>query len=94
MKINVESYCGGYCGACPILMKTTTGKIDELVVEFGVAEEDIACYGCKSEQLPKHWCRTCYIKSCCIENGYGTCVDCDDYPCKPIKVFRNEKDRE
>ena len=92
MKSYVDTYCGGYCGACPIFMKTTSGKIDELVVEFGVPAEDIACYGCRSEQLSKDWCRDCFIKTCCREKGIDTCVECDDYPCKRLNVFRDNKD--
>ena len=63
----MKSYVDTYCGACPIFMKTISGKIDELVVEFGVPAEEIACYGCRSEQLSKDWCRDCFIKTCCRE---------------------------
>jgi hypothetical protein len=73
-------------------MKTASGKIDELVVEFGVPAEEIACYGCRSEQLSKDWCRDCFIKTCCREKGIDTCVECNDYPCKDLIVFRERKD--
>ncbi len=91
MKCSIETYCGGYCGACPTYFKTINGTIQDLAYDLGRPVEDIACYGCKSEQVSNDWCRDCFIKACCIEKEFDTCIECDIYPCNRITHFQNDK---
>jgi len=62
-----DGYCGVYCGACPTLLATKAGKIDE----------GLQCYGCKSEK-PTGFCSTCGIKACAQGKGYEFCNQCSD----------------
>ncbi len=61
------SYCGVYCGACPVLLATKAGKLSD----------DQQCYGCKSEK-PTEFCTTCGIKACAISKGFEFCNQCDE----------------
>lgn len=82
MKINPDSYCGIYCGACSILMHGETGRADGFVDCLGgVPARAIACGGCKSDS---RWagCVTCGFRDCVREKGVAHCADCADYPCK------------
>lgn len=65
MDFVLDGYCGVYCGACPILLATRAGKLDE-------AQQ---CYGCKSEK-PTGFCSTCGIKACAHHKGYEFCNQC------------------
>jgi hypothetical protein len=67
MEYVLDGYCGVYCGACPNMLATKAGKIDE-------ARQ---CYGCKSEK-PTGFCATCGIKACALCKGYEFCDQCDD----------------
>lgn len=67
MDFVLHGYCGVYCGACPILLATKAGKIDD-------AQQ---CYGCKSEK-PTGFCATCGIKACAQRNGYEFCGQCEE----------------
>jgi hypothetical protein len=81
-KINPDTYCGIYCGACSVLMHGETGRADGFAGCLGsVPKEEIACGGCKSGTLYAG-CRMCSFRDCALEKGVAHCVDCADYPCK------------
>lgn len=65
MAYVLDSYCGVYCGACPVLLATRAGTLNE----------DQQCYGCKSKE-PTGFCETCGIKACAISKGYEHCIQC------------------
>ncbi|TCL62383.1 uncharacterized protein DUF3795 [Hydrogenispora ethanolica] len=85
-----NGYCGLYCGACPVFMKTQNGQIEQLAAELGTPVVEVACFGCKSNQVAK-WCRDdCPIKKCSQEKGHDYCIECDDYLCKDLMEFRDD----
>lgn len=70
ININLVSYCGFYCGACPKFIK----------------EE---CDGCKGDNAK---CaigyKSCKVRSCCIENEFSSCADCNKYEStKECKIY-------
>jgi hypothetical protein len=67
MDYVMDGYCGVYCGACPVLLATRAGKIDD-------AQQ---CYGCKSAK-PTGFCATCGIKACAQRKGYQLCDQCSE----------------
>ena len=84
--------CGNDCTACPRYTASPYEKSSEQLHETAllwmkigyrdhvVANEEIACLGCK----PENWCRYHVIK-CCAEKGIKTCEECDDYPCSNMQ---------
>lgn len=67
MDYILHGYCGIYCGACPTLLTTKAGNIDETR----------RCYGCKSEK-PTGFCATCGIKACAQGKGFEFCNQCGE----------------
>jgi len=67
MDFILDCYCGVYCGACPVLLATKSGKLGE----------DQQCFGCKSEK-PTGFCATCSIKTCAESKGFEFCVECTE----------------
>jgi hypothetical protein len=66
-KYVLDGYCGVYCGACPVMLATRAGKIDD-------AQQ---CYGCKSLK-PTGFCTTCGIKTCAQHKGIEFCHQCNE----------------
>lgn len=92
MEGKVETFCGGYCGACPLYMATMHGTIDALSIAINKPAEMILCYGCKSGHVAKEWCEDCFIKRCCLEKQIDTCIECSTYPCSELIEFQNRED--
>ena len=67
MEYILDGYCGVYCGACPTMLATKAGILDERH----------QCYGCKSEK-PTGFCNTCGIKACAINKGFNFCLECTE----------------
>jgi len=67
MEFILHGYCGVFCGACPNLLATRDGRIDETR----------QCFGCKSLK-PTGFCKTCGIKACAQHKGYDLCGQCTD----------------
>lgn len=80
------AYCGLYCGACPSYQNT------QKVVPINYDKKNFyeACEGCNSD-LNTSWCGPCEIKKCNKEKNIRVCIDCNDYPCKKITDFINDK---
>ena len=78
MDYVMDAYCGLYCGACPNLLATKTGKAKN------------QCHGCKSEQ-PTSYCLTCTIKACAIQKGFEFCSQCSEFStCAQIQKFAQD----
>jgi hypothetical protein len=74
----MDGYCGLYCGACPVMVKTKNG------------EGDNPCFGCKSEHPAGH-CADCAIKKCASAKGYDFCNECRSLSqCELIKQFASD----
>lgn len=65
MDYVLDGYCGVYCGACPVMLATRAGSL----------EDDRQCYGCKSGK-PTGFCETCELKACAIRKGFEICIEC------------------
>lgn len=95
-KLNYDSYCGIYCGACDIIQAYKTGKkhkissfwSEENIRKYHSAMGNdisghscaIHCHGCKSDSLFIN-CSFCKIRECAINKKLEHCIDCSDYPC-------------
>lgn len=86
MKFKHDAYCGLYCGACLIFIRTENGTIGEMAAEMNMSPEELSCYGCKSEKNSP-WCGTCSIKTCAQEKGMEFCNTCGDYVCRNLQDF-------
>lgn len=91
MKSSIETYCGGFCGACPFYVKTKSGEIKDLAYKLLKPVDDIACFGCKSKKRFNDLSRNCAIRCCCIKKEIESCIECDSYPCKDYLNFLNDK---
>ena len=77
-----DSYCGLYCGACSIFMRTQADEADQ-----ATDQNAPDCHGCKSGQTAPH-CNSCEIRSCAGHRGLEFCSECPEYPCKRLLSFK------
>lgn len=89
MDYRYDTYCGLYCGACPILRANRQGVVEEQAAEWKTTPEEITCHGCKSSVV-FGYCRTCEMKACAAERELEACVECGDYPCERVTAFRDD----
>lgn len=81
--------CGLYCGVCGILIAHRDGNDkfkERLAPIYGCTPEEIACRGCRSDEVFK-FCRSCPIKQCNLLNQYEGCHQCREFPCPLIDAF-------
>jgi predicted RNA-binding Zn-ribbon protein involved in translation (DUF1610 family) len=90
MDYRYDTYCGLYCGACPVLVANQKGTVDELAREFEANPAELVCAGCKSDTLAP-FCADCRFIPCAREKGVEFCVGCDEYPCERLTEFRDDK---
>jgi hypothetical protein len=85
-------YCGLYCPSCIdfIVNNFDNSKIIELSVRSNKSVEEIICEGCRSNKL-KSDCEFCEIRNCAQERQINFCSECEEYPCKRLKKFKNQK---
>ncbi len=77
-----DTYCGLYCGACGLLLKTKKGER---------IEDDLKCGGCKSHLLSRY-CEKCDIRDCASSREIEFCFLCDEYPCSKLLDFKEDTD--
>ena len=82
-----DSYCGLYCGACELFLATQNGTLDILAEQRNMTPEELRCYGCKSGKNSTY-CTSCSIKQCAREKHFEFCVQCQNYPCDPLRAFQ------
>lgn len=90
MKPRYDSYCGIYCGACPILAANEKGVVEEKAGDWELDAKDIVCRGCKSKTLAAY-CKDCVMRLCARDRGFEFCVECDDYPCGTVMAFQRDR---
>ena len=90
MNSRYDTYCGLYCGACPVLRANEENRVAKQAEEWKTQPEEITCHGCKSDVL-SGYCRSCEIKACAVEKGLEFCVDCTEYPCACLVAFRDDE---
>jgi hypothetical protein len=83
--------CGLFCPACTLYIATKEepARLAQLSRLFGIAEEEIKCFGCHSEKRGPY-CQTCVMIRCSEEKGLDFCGQCDEYPCDDLKSFQAE----
>jgi hypothetical protein len=84
------TYCGLYCGACPILAANERGEVEKRAAEGGVKPEVLRCLGCKSETIAV-FCVDCEMRQCARDRGIDSCGECGEYPCKMLESFRADE---
>ena len=87
----LAAVCGLYCEACTLYIATTEdpARLKLLADRFGISEEDIKCYGCRSHRRGPY-CAVCKMYKCAEEKGLDFCSDCSDYPCEILQKFQAE----
>jgi hypothetical protein len=90
MSYRYDTYCGLYCGSCPLLQANQKGTVEEIAKREKMKPGDLECHGCKSDRVAV-FCRDCTFKSCAAERGHEFCVECDDYPCEELVKFRSDE---
>jgi hypothetical protein len=88
----LAAVCGLYCGACSLYIATTEdpARLTKLAAMFGVSEEAVKCYGCRSDKTSPH-CEKCKMAACATGQGIEFCVECKVYPCDELKKFQAER---
>ncbi|KPK70022.1 hypothetical protein AMJ82_04235 [candidate division TA06 bacterium SM23_40] len=90
MELRYDSYCGLYCGACPVLRANRDGRVEEVAGEWKMKPEDLRCHGCKTETLSS-FCTSCDIKKCAEDEDVEFCFDCSEFPCKRLVAFKDDE---
>ena len=88
------AYCGIYCPECSFRVAYETQSREHL---FSMpkkydsfknkALEDCKCDGCKQINI----CGDCDIKDCAISKKIEHCGECQDFPCKILLDFANDR---
>ena len=97
IKKEILAPCGLYCGVCAIYIadRTDNLKFKEAIAKSKVYRafvntiEDVKCRGCQSENINEifGYCRECKIRDCVQKNGFVSCHECKDVPCKWLESF-------
>lgn len=89
-KFRYDSYCGLYCGACPVLVANQKDEVEKTAKEWKMKPEEIKCSGCKTD-TNSVFCIDCEIKHCAEKQKVEFCFVCDEFPCSRITEFRNDE---
>ena len=89
MKSRYDTYCGLYCGACPVLLANENDEVEKKAREWGMKPEELRCWGCKSGYTGVY-CADCELKQCAEAKNIEFCFRCDHYPCERLVVFQND----
>lgn len=81
--------CGLFCAGCSLYIASTEdpARLKRLAGQFHLSEEDVRCYGCRSEKRGPY-CQTCKMITCAAEKGVEFCGACAEYPCAALKEFQ------
>lgn len=90
MEERYDSVCGIYCGACYVLAARKRNNLEAIAEMQNCRPEQLICYGCKSGQVSE-FCRPCELRSCAESKGHEFCIECDEFPCKMIETFLEQK---
>ena len=93
MKLRYDTYCGLNCGACPVGLaneQENEGALQKMAGEWEVTREEVSCTGCKTDSIAP-FCARCKMRACAMEKEIEFCNECDEFPCKVITDFSNDK---
>ncbi len=92
MEKRMIAHCGLDCMACEARIATQAGdqmKMAEVAAQWSaqfqvdVKAEDVVCDGCRMDgRRSAHCGHGCEIRRCCLDRGFGTCIECADFPCE------------
>jgi hypothetical protein len=92
--INRLAYCGIYCDQCSFLSAYETNDrkhLQQLPSEYFErhSEKELSeffCPGCKGDNI----CGDCKMKECGMEKKFGSCAECDVFPCDELNGFAQD----
>jgi hypothetical protein len=101
MQLEKDSYqpdkklvavCGLFCPACwvHIAQRESLEKRKKIAESFRVPVEALKCDGCRAKHRSAY-CNTCKMSACAEEKGLEFCIECEEYPCDPLKEFQAGK---
>ncbi len=90
MSYRFETYCGLYCGACPVSLANQAGDLAPLAAAWGRSVAELQCGGCKSGERAV-FCADCEFVTCAEARGVEFCFECDDYPCPRLVAFSRDE---
>jgi hypothetical protein len=90
MDYRYDSFCGLYCGSCPVLLAVKKGTIEEFAKRENMTPEDLECHGCKTMNRAL-FCKDCPFARCALERGIKSCIECVEYPCEELKKFQADE---
>ena len=82
--------CGIDCQVCDAYIATQTDDealwqklADNYLKNFGKAIplDQLACDGCGEKGRHIGFCAVCEIRLCAFDKGFGTCAECESFPC-------------
>ena len=81
--------CGLYCEACSLYIATAEDpvRLKRLATRFQSSEEEIKCYGCRSNKRSP-LCMQCTFSACAANRNIDFCGECELYPCDDLKRFQ------
>lgn len=87
------AYCGLNCNECPIYLASVSQNTAEqirLANEYSTdtgkfSKEDMYCLGCHSDTISQKMCGNCEIRLCSAKKSYGSCAECDEFPCSTLE---------
>lgn len=90
--LKMLAYCGLYCEQCS--SRVAVAERDPAHLELFLAKyretrpelSDWECEGCKGRNI----CGPCAIKDCAAAKGFGSCADCDSFPCDAVSTFETD----
>lgn len=90
---NLVSACGLYCGACGIYLATQENdheRILQYAVVLNQSYEETLCDGCGAFRKSLHCSKMCSFIKCKHLKAVDLCVECDDFPCQELNVFKSK----
>ena len=88
---NLAAVCGLFCPACTLFIGTAENEPQRLkaVADVYHTTPDVwECQGCRSEKR-SYFCKNeCKMVDCAKEKGIDFCVECDEYPCHELRIFK------
>jgi len=87
----LAAVCGLYCRACSVFIATMEDpeRLKRLAAQFQWSEEEIKCYGCRSDKRCPYCEVKCKMFACATERGIDFCSECGEFPCEDLKKFQS-----
>jgi len=89
------AYCGIDCAKCDSYRATQSGNYKDLekvakklskIYCAEVKPEYVICDGCRTGERHSFFCtNSCKMRKCCNDNGFNSCIECSDFPCKELQ---------